>query len=201
MGNYSFISLALVYLFLLSLSLFFSLLPWEGLSLAMEGCSAPEAASPAARGGWHLGSSSSWCRLHGKMFFLSGRSALFDKFQQPCFWCDSWGKQVSKLYWCGDLAGASCWYELYLSFRVCDTCWNNAEKSKIGKGSFSILSFPSEALVLGLCPQLCHGNTPHKRCCVSLRAQCYLQCGISVSMSPHSASLAFWRTWQGKYNL
>uniref|UniRef100_U3JSZ3 Syndecan n=1 Tax=Ficedula albicollis TaxID=59894 RepID=U3JSZ3_FICAL len=84
---------------------------------------------------WHLGNRSNWCRLHGKMFFLFGRSALFDKFQQPCFWCDSWESMFPN-YWYGDLAGASCWYELCLSFRVCDTCWNNAEKSKTDRGSF-----------------------------------------------------------------
>lgn len=31
-----------------------------------------------------------------------------------------------------------------------DTCWTNAEKSKIGRGSFSTSPFPSEASALDL---------------------------------------------------
>lgn len=140
--------------FLPCLSIFLTAVPaapMGGSGLGNEGLLLQLPHQQQREGGWHVGSRNNWCRLHGQMLFLFGRSALFVKFQQPCF---GWllRKHVSKLYWCGDLAGASCWYDLCLSFKVCDNWSSNAEESEIGRGSFSTSPFPSEASALDLPP-------------------------------------------------
>lgn len=83
LGNYPFISPALVYPFRPSLSLIL-------LTAAMGGSVLGNGKDNA---GGILEIEVTGVGYMAECFFFFGRSALFDKFQQPCFWCDSWGSR------------------------------------------------------------------------------------------------------------
>lgn len=140
LGNYPFISPALVYPFLPSLSLILLTAAMGGSVLGNDKDNAGGILEIELTGVGYI----------AECFFFLGRSALTNSSSHASgVTPGEAGFQIVLVWWL-----SWCQLLVWIPFvlKAHDTCWNNAEKSKTGRGSFSILPFASQASALDLCP-------------------------------------------------